>query len=195
MCYHTKQNKTIKEVEEKFKAKLVEGAIAKPSNHINGFTYPKTPIITKANPGCIQMYNWGLVPDWAGSNWQKNYTLNARIETIKEKPAFKEYAENRCIIIVNGFYEWQHVGKDKVKFEIGFNNQLFAFAGLYSNDTYTIVTTEAKGVMREIHNTKLRMPFSLKTESDMRSWLHNEEVAPRYDFTTTQLDFTQPTLF
>lgn len=195
MCYHTKQNKSIKEVEEKFKAQLVEGAIAKPSNHINGFNYPKTPIITNANPNCIQMYNWGLEPDWAGSNWQKNYTLNARIETITEKPAFKEYLENRCIIIVNGFYEWQHRGKEKLKFEIGFNNQLFAFAGLYINNTYTIITTEAKGVMREIHNTKLRMPFSLKTESDMQRWLNNEEVAPQYNFTTTQLDFTQPTLF
>lgn len=195
MCYHTKQNKTIKEVEQKFKAQLVEGAIAKPSNHINGFNYPKTPIITNADPSRILMYNWGLVPDWAGANWQKNYTLNARIETIKEKPAFKQYALNRCIVIVNGFYEWQHRAKEKIKFEIGFNNQLFAFAGLYTNNTYTIITTEAKGVMREIHNTKLRMPFSLKTESDIQRWLNNEEVSPQYNFTTTQLDFTQPTLF
>ena len=189
------QNKTIKEVEEKFKANLVEGVIAKPSNHINGFNYPKTPIITNADPSRIQMYNWGLVPDWAGANWQKKYTLNARMETVNEKPAFKQYTENRCIIIVNGFYEWQHRGKEKIKFEIGFNNQLFAFAGLYTNNTYTIITTEAKGVMREIHNTKLRMPFSLKTESDMQGWLNNEEVPPQYDFTTIQLEFTQPTLF
>ena len=49
--------------------------------------------------------------------------------------------------------------------------------------------------MREIHNTKLRMPFSLKTESDMQRWLNNEEVSPQYNFTTTQLDFTHPTLF
>lgn len=195
MCYHTKQNKTIKEVEKKFKAELQEGADLKPSNHINGFSYPKTPVITNKNPGVIQMLNWGLIPDWANDNWQRNYTLNARFETLSEKPAFKQYIQNRCIIIVNGFYEWQHVGKDKVKFEIGFNNQLFAFAGLYANNTYTIVTTEAKGVMREIHNTKLRMPFSLKTEKDIQSWLNNEEVAPRYDFTTTQLDFTQSTLF
>lgn len=50
-------------------------------------------------------------------------------------------------------------------------------------------------MMREIHNIKLRMLFSLKTEKDIQSWLNNEEVAPRYDFTTTQLDFTQPRLF
>ena len=82
-----------------------------------------------------------------------------------------------------------------MKFEIGFNNQLFAFAGLYVNNTYTIITTVAKGVIKEIHNTELRMPFSLKTKRDMQRWLNNEEVAPQYNFTTTQLDFTQPTLF
>ena len=50
-------------------------------------------------------------------------------------------------------------------------------------------------MMREIHNTKLRMPFSLKTEKDIQSWLHYEEVAPQYNFTATQLDFKQPRLF
>ncbi len=122
---------------------------------------------------------------------KKKYTLNVRLVTISEKPDFKQYTENRCI----GFYEWQHRGKEKIKFEIGFNNQLFAFAGLYTDNTYTIITTEAKGIMREIHNTKLRMPFSLKTESDMQRWLNNKEVAPQYNFTTTQLDFTHSTLF
>lgn len=113
MCFHTKQNKTIKEVEQKFNAKLEEGAVLTPANHINGFTYPKTPIITNTEPGIIKMYNWGLVPEWAGTNWQKNYTLNARVETLSEKPAFKNYMANRCIILVNGFYEWQHRGKIK----------------------------------------------------------------------------------
>tara|TARA_R110001592_G_scaffold141264_2_gene362676 strand:- start:5087 stop:5512 length:426 start_codon:yes stop_codon:yes gene_type:complete len=141
------------------------------------------------------MSNWGLIPDWANEDWKRNYTLNARIETLSEKSAFKQYTENRCIILVDGFYEWQHKGKEKIKFDIGFNNQLFAFAGLYSNDTYTIVTTEAKGIMREIHNTKLRMPFSLKTDDNFNNWLNVEEVYPRYDFTTNQLGFTQPTLF
>lgn len=195
MCFHTKQNKTIQEVEKKFNAQLEKGAVLHPNNHINGFEYPKTPIITNADPNCIQMFNWGLVPDWATDAWKRNFTLNARIETLSEKPAFKQYTQNRCIVLVNGFYEWQHQGKEKIKFEIGFNNQLFALAGIYANNTYTIITTEAKGVMREIHNTKLRMPFSLKTASHIKSWLNNEEVAPAYNFTTTQLGFTQPTLF
>ncbi|WP_083187108.1 SOS response-associated peptidase family protein [Polaribacter vadi] len=86
---------------------------------------------------------------------------------------------------MNGFYEWQHRGKEKIKCEIDFNSQLSDFAGLYTNNTYTITTTEAMGVGSVILNTKLRMPFSLKTESDMQRWLNNEELAPQYNFTPT----------
>ncbi|APZ47811.1 hypothetical protein BW723_16570 [Polaribacter reichenbachii] len=140
MCFHTKQTKSIKEIEKKFKAKFNSEASFNPSSQINGFNFPKTPIITNSNPTEIKMYNWGLIPEWANSDWKRNYTLNARIETISEKPAFKHYTENKCIVLVDGFYEWQHQGKEKIKFEIGFNNQLFAFAGLFINNTYTIFT-------------------------------------------------------
>lgn len=195
MCYHFKQTKTIKEVEDKFNAEFSSVEVIKPSAHLNGFNYPKTPVITNSDASRIQILQWGLIPDWANKDWKRNYTLNARMETLTEKPAFKNYVANRCIILTDGFYEWQHKGKEKIKFDIGFNNQLFAFAGLYVNNTYTIVTTEAKGVMRDIHNTKLRMPFSLKTEEDFENWLNNEEVNPQYDFTTKKLGFSQPTLF
>lgn len=195
MCYHFKQTKTIKEVEDKFNAQFSSDEILKPSAHINGFDYPNTPVITNSDTSKIQMLQWGLVPDWASEDWKRNYTLNARLETLYEKPAFKNYVTNRCIVLTDGFYEWKHKGKEKIKFDIGFNNKLFAFAGLFTNNTYTIVTTEAKGVMREIHNTKLRMPFSLKSQEDFENWLNNKEVIPQYDFTTNQLGFIQPTLF
>ena len=81
-------------------------------------------------------------------------------------------------MIVNGFYEWQHIERNKIKYEIGFDDNLFALAGLYehseSGSTYTIVTTEAEGVMREIHNTKLRMPFALKNRKNMDAWLSGD---------------------
>lgn len=195
MCYHFKQTKTIKEVEDKFNAEFSLDEILKSSAQINGFDYPKTPVITNSDASKIQMLQWGLIPEWANKDWNRNYTLNARMETLTEKPAFKNYVANRCIILTDGFYEWQHKGKEKIKFDIGFDNQLFAFAGLYVNNTYTIVTIEAKGIMREIHNTKLRMPFSLKTDEDFKDWLNNKEVNPQYDFTTNQLGFSQPTLF
>ena len=195
MCFHSKLTKQAQQIENRFSAKFENIPEFKTTSHYNGFNFPKTPIITNKDQSKIELFNWGLKPDWANNDWNKSFTLNARIETLKEKPAFKNYTENRCIILVDGFYEWQHHGKSKIKYEIGFNNKLFAFAGLYSNNTYTIITTEAKGVMREIHNKKLRMPFSLKSDNDFSDWLNGKEITPQYDFTTTSLDYIEPTLF
>lgn len=115
--------------------------------------------------------------------------LNAKIETLVEKPAFKNVLNQRCLILANGFYEWQWLdakGKNKIKFEIGIgNDELFAFAGLYSQwidpdtseivPTFTIVTTEANTLMAEIHNIKKRMPVILRPE-DEQHWLHQAPV-------------------
>lgn len=199
MCFHSKQSKTAQQLENRFKAKFEPNHNFTPTNHINGFNFPKTPVITNEDVNTIQMINWGLVPYWANENWNKTYTLNARLETLEEKPAFRDVTENRCIILVDGFYEWQHIGKQKIKYEIGFSNELFAFAGLFSeyknSKTYAIITTEAKGIMREIHNTKLRMPIALKDDLEIQNWLTKKQVKPRYDFTAIALDQIQPTLF
>jgi len=90
-------------------------------------------------------------------------------------------------------------GNQKIKYEIGFNNELFALAGLFdvngSYKSHTIITTEAKGVMREIHNTKLRMPIALKTTFQVNNWLDGNDEVGSFDFTTVPLDTIQPTLF
>ena len=195
MCFHSKLTKRAKQIESRFGSKFEDISMFKETSHYNGFSFPKTPIITNKNQSKIEMFNWGLVPEWANNNWNKSFTLNARIETLKEKPAFKNYTDNRCIILTDGFYEWKHQGKSKIKYEIGFNNKLFAFAGLYSNNTYSIITKKAKGVMIEIHNTKLRMPFSLKSDNDFWNWLNGKDVLPKYDFITNSLDYIEPTLF
>lgn len=92
-----------------------------------------------------------------------------------EKPSFKDSINKRCLVIVDGFYEWQwldKVGKSKQKYLITHKqDEPFAFAGLYNDwlnpatgdirRTYTIVTTEANELMAEIHNNKKRMPVSL----------------------------------
>jgi putative SOS response-associated peptidase YedK len=199
MCFHSKLTKNAQQLEHRFNATLETNANFTPTDHYNGFSFPKTPVITNADLQTIQMFTWGLVPHWADANWNKTYTLNARLETLEDKSAFRDVTENRCIILVDGFYEWQHIGKQKIKYEIGFNHQLFAFAGLFSDykntKTYSIITTEAKGIMRTIHNTKLRMPVALKDNSEIENWLFNKEVNPRFDFTATALDTIQQTLF
>lgn len=189
MCFHSKQTKSAIEVENRFKAKIDDLALFQPQENINGFTFPKTPIITDEKRNSIQHYNWGLIPSWSKDDDIQKMTLNARIETIEEKPAFKNAINKRCLVIANGFYEWQWLdskGKNKIKYEIGIENEeLFAFAGLYSNwvddvsgeikNTFTIVTTEANEIMSNIHNIKKRMPIILKKE-DEEKWLTHSPI-------------------
>lgn len=169
-------------MENRFKAELVTTEGFR-SEVFNGFEHPKTPIITNANPKAIQLFQWGLLPSWATDTKIQNMTLNARIETLREKPSFRDILHQKCLVLVNGFYEWQWLddkGKQKQKYLISLpNDEPFAMAGLWSTwknkenevvSTYTIITTEAKGIMREIHNTKLRMPVIL-TQGNERHWL------------------------
>lgn len=180
MCYYTEIQKDAKSISKKFKKTFKEPELFTPSEQINGFALPKTPVITIENPEEIEMITWGFPTDWGKP------LLNAKWETLFELKSFKPYTDNRCLIIVDGFYEWKHEGKNKIKYNIGFGDELFAFAGIFKieNDQpyYTIVTTEAQGVMREIHNTKYRMPFALHSEDKRNQWLHNEPVEPDWDF-------------
>ena len=136
MCFHSKQTKAAKAVETRFKAKIDKIALFQPKENINGFDFALNPIIIDEQPEVITHYNWGLIPSWSKDEEIKKLTLNARIETVTEKPSFRSVVNQRCLVIANGFYEWQwhdSKGKNKSKFEIGIENEeLFAFAGLYS---------------------------------------------------------------
>ncbi|MDP5091945.1 MAG: SOS response-associated peptidase [Polaribacter sp.] len=189
MCYHVKQTSTAKAMEQRFDAAIASGSLFAPQEHINGFSFPQLPVITQQAPSLIQPFAWGLIPGWAKNDEIKKMTLNAKIETLHEKPAFKEVVTQRCLIIANGFYEWQWLdskGKNKIKFEIGLeNNALFAFAGLYAHwvdtntgslkSTCTILTTAANELMANIHNTKKRMPVILHPKDEQR-WLHQGPI-------------------
>lgn len=199
MCFHSKQSKKAQQIEHRFKATFENIDLFQPTSHYNGFDFPKTPIIINENTSKIQMCNWGLVPTWAKEDFNKTFTLNARIETLSEKSAFKNVINNRCIILVDGFYEWQKRGSQKIKYEIGFNNELFALAGIFSEKenhiTYSILTTEAQGIMREIHNTKLRMPMALYSDTEISDWLNGNEMTPNFDFTASPKYDIQGELF
>lgn len=192
MCFHSKQTKLALEVENRFNAKIDNISNFKPQENINGFDFPLTPIIIDEAPEIITHYNWGIIPLWSQNDDIKKLTLNAKIEILDEKPSFKNSVNKRCLVIANGFYEWQWLdakGKVKNKYEIGIgNDDLFAFAGIYSQwkdtktgiirNTYSIITTEANPLMSEIHNTKKRMPVILKPE-DEKKWLEHQ---PYQDF-------------
>lgn len=191
MCFHSKQTKKAKTLEKRFKAKLKQGESTEAvmSGHFNGFDFPKTPIITNEDVETIQLFHWGLIPEWANDNTIRQHTLNARIETLDEKPSFKHHNTHRCLVLADGFYEWQWLdgkGNKKQKYELELSEgELFAFAGIWSEwvdtvsdksiFTYSVVTTEAKGVMRDVHNSKLRMPVIL-TDAQEREWLEGGEL-------------------
>ena len=191
MCFHSKQGKDAQTLEKRFKAKLKSNDLLVTADRFNGFTFPKTPVINNQNKQEIQLFNWGLIPSWAKDESFRASTLNARIETITELPSFKNHVKNRCLILVDGFYEWKWLdekGKEKQQYLISLpNDEPFAFAGIYSEwtnkntgeliQTYSIITTEANPLMAEIHNTKKRMPIILTPQNE-NDWL-NENINPQ----------------
>jgi putative SOS response-associated peptidase YedK len=121
---------------------------------------------------------WGLIPSWAKDEKIGFQTMNAKAETIMEKPAFKlSFQRKRCIIPADGFYEWQKNGSTKQPYRIvPVDKPVFAFAGLYDSWTApdgskisscTIITTTPNTLMADIHN---RMPVILRRE-DEAAWL------------------------
>lgn len=188
MCFHSKLSKKAQALQNRFKAKFENVDILLPEIY-NAFQYPKTPVITNREADKIQLFNWGLIPAWAKDDTIKKMTLNARIETIAEKPAFKGSIKNRCLILADGFYEWQWLdpkGKNKQKYLITLpDDDTFAFAGLWSEwidkstgellKTYTILTTEANELMSKIHNSKKRMPVIVSKENE-KKWLEGDKI-------------------
>lgn len=189
MCFYSKLSKKAVELEKRFKANMSNPELFIGNDSINGFSFPLNPVITKEDPDKIQLFNWGLIPSWSRDKEIRKNTLNARIETIQEKVSFKNYTQNRCLILADGFYEWQwqdELGKKKQKYLIHLpNNEAFAFAGIYSNwvdkltgeliNSYSIITTEANGLMSEIHNSKKRMPIILNSSTE-KDWLKNRPI-------------------
>lgn len=188
MCFHSRQISNPETLEKRFDAKFSDHDYTGKDRFI-GFSYPKTPVITNLNEHSIDLYNWGLIPFWAKDDSIRKNTLNARIETLSEKPSFRNSIKNRCLILVDGFYEWQWKdpkGKEKQQYLITLDkDEPFAFAGIYSDwvnketgevlKTYSIITTEANELMAEIHNNKKRMPVILTSENE-KLWLHGTDV-------------------
>lgn len=145
------------------------------------FTHPFLPIVLEDR--ILELGKWGLIPNWVReckkSEEIVKYTLNARVETLTEKPSFKGSVNNgRIIVLLDGFYEWKVEGSKKTPYYVSASNEkpLLA-AGLVSPwggiNTFSIITTEALGIMREVHNSKMRMPYFLEKDN-MDDWLNSK---------------------
>lgn len=141
-------------------------------------------IFKQDNKNIFDMFQWGLVPHWSNSDKNVYAMINAKAETITERPSFKALFKNkRCLIPANGFYEWKKEGNKKTPFYIFLkDNSLFSMAGLYDewitpkNEkllSFTIITTKANELVDEIHDKK-RMPAIIKKE-DRECWLDNSK--------------------
>ena len=127
----------------------------------------------------FHLLRWGLVPSWAKDERIATKLINARGESLADKPSFRAaYRRRRCIVPVNGFYEWKAVaGGTQPYFIHAANDALFGLAGLWERwtrpedgevvDSFTIVTTDAAGRMRELHE---RMPVILAPQA-YATWL------------------------
>lgn len=158
--------------------------------HASGFDHPLVPVITSRDKR-IGLYSWGLIPNWIKSAADavkiSNRTINARAETMFEKPAFRESArERRCLIMADGFFEHHHKGGKTYPYHIRLKGEeCMTMAGLWdewtdpssgmTRRTYTVVTTRANAMLARIHNNpKLeegpRMPLILPKEMEWE-WL------------------------
>lgn len=135
----------------------------------------------------FKLLHWGLIPSWAKDPKMGARLINARAETVAEKPAFRSaFRQRRCLVLADGFYEWQKQESKKQKQPYYFrfkDGRPFAFAGLWERwqdsnsetvESCTLLTTEANELMRPIHD---RMPVILDSKYyDL--WL-NPEVEKR----------------
>ena len=140
----------------------------------NAFPGSVLPVITKEeNQLTLHKFHWGLVPKWSEKMKDFKPLNNARLETIHEKVTFKGLITNRrCVVPADGYYEWRKDENDrKVPYYFtGTDLQTLYFAGLYQKNTnteFSIITTEAKGDVTEIHP---RMPVILQ-EQDIGRYL------------------------
>jgi len=133
----------------------------------------------------FQMLHWGLIPSWAKDPKMGARMINARAETVTEKPSFRAaFKQRRCLILADGFYEWQQQEKKKQPFYFRMNDEHpFAFAGLWEHwksgdgeviNSCTILTTEPNDLMRPVHN---RMPVIIDPK-DYDLWLDTEVKKP-----------------
>jgi putative SOS response-associated peptidase YedK len=155
--------------------------------HVSAFSHPRLFIYTNQTPDTPNLSTWGLLPSWAKDKEIWNNTINARVETIFEKPSFKESArKKRCLIYLDGFYEHQHVNAKTYPYYIfPTDKDHMVVAGLWNDgtdrttgetmNTFSIVTTKANKMMSFIHNNpkipEPRMPLILDERLE-DAWLN-----------------------
>ena len=178
MCGRFTLHHTLEEIEERFAAE----AVAEATPRYNIAPTQDILVVTQNGSRHLQAYHWGLIPSWAKDPAIGNRMINARAETLAEKPSFRTaLSRRRCLIPADGFYEWQNppegtkTPRTPMHIRLG-DGGLFAFAGLWDEwhtpdgsplRSCTIITTSPNALTAPIHD---RMPVLLRPE-DEALWL------------------------
>jgi putative SOS response-associated peptidase YedK len=174
MCGRFSQNITLEQIQQHFPVDIITCEI---EPRLEVFPSQQVPaIIMHESKTRLGLLTWGLIPSWAKEKKGTGH-INARMETLDQKPSFREsFMRRRCLIIGDGFYEWKADPEDENRktryyFQLP-SREPFAFAGLW--DTWqkdyhgcAIITRDAVGDVRDVHD---RMPCVLKPEA-YREWL------------------------
>lgn len=172
MCGRYYLNIGLKDIYERYNIVYKE----KEQNEFNEvFPSNKSPVIINDGNKKLEIIKWGFKPHYI-----KKLLINARSETVDKKPTFKKsFYNRRCIIPVSGFFEWEKVGKDKIKRRIHMKDEeIFSLAGIYDTfkdedgkkyTAFTILTTVPNEDIVKIHN---RMPVIISKDKE-NIWLDN----------------------
>lgn len=178
MCGRFSQTKSKQEIKKRFNVKAVSDQVVPLFNIAPDVDVP---VILNASPNEVTVARWGLVPSWAKEEKSPYSMINARAETLLEKPAYKRLVKNRrCLVIADSFYEWKKTDGKKQPYRIMLkDDELFAFAGLWDVwekegkkiTSCTIITTAPNKLVASIHD---RMPVILDPAAE-KDWLEGED--------------------
>ena len=180
MCGRASLTKVEKDLEERFHATFYSEDL-EPYNPLPSYNVAPTqmhPVIANTDSDHLQFFKWGLIPFWAKDEKIGSRMINSRIETILEKPAFRNAVQKRrCLVPFDGFYEWQKRPSGKVPFRIILKDEgIFSVAGIWEKwkspegeevFSFSVITQPPNELMESIHD---RMPAILLPEQE-QIWL------------------------
>ena len=192
MCGRYVNKNSFEDIEKLFQADLIQSPSIsiQPSYNICPTQY--SPVVVSADEK-YQMKNmhWGLIPSWSKDSKFATNLINARIETVQEKPSFKGLTNaSRCIIIASGYYEWVQTDSGKQPYYIHGEHDVLPIAGLWTRwkdiKSFTIITKSANSNISNIHH---RMPLIIE-QNHIKSFLdhsikfdssyNNQDIRLRY---------------
>jgi putative SOS response-associated peptidase YedK len=160
--------------------------VPEPGFFISAFTYPIMPVVAANTRLHAENMQWGLIPEWVKTPEKaaelREYGLNAKGETLHQKPMFHHaFESHRILVPMAGFYEWREFNKKKYPYYIfPANDDFFLVAGIASHwinketgetmGTFAVVTCPSGPLLTEIHNTKKRQPLILAPD-DWQKWI------------------------